>query len=576
MNAELGSHSGDRKTATNIVATAPEIWIQDSEPYENADRLAQQILETATIYLIERTQDACTREAFRSAAELQARLDAGKITDSQRLIVVHGLPLNYVEVLRGELDIDAEFIEAHARRRSYRPSRRAAKIRSVSFDYPELVTSTGLQPTVSNEGRRLSDTAEADVMGNAPKCAISKSGDEAVFCRASLWISETTNVLFLDRPLWREPSSLIVKARQPFSVTRPCECTSSKQRAWHLDFVPGGKDVDSLQHRLWDALGEEILPRANLVECLSRIAFDHWIELLEVVSFETQRGSSDLPALFWQMQRSLESNLYACSFWETSSALRDYAQPDWKALLDRVERTAKLMIQLNPTVTTVRVPMRDLKTPKQPKKGDSTEKYGSSDSKANQQSLDRVSYLGGILLPISIVSGILSMGDTFGPYGDKFFVFWAVAMPLTLLTLLIIYADSIRKAEVWIEVAVGDQGSNPNTDVSPGPKPGMNLQPRIARITTPQLEQAIQFSYNESTPIENRVDEALANDEIPERQSEPELVVHQRFGHASHGQWKKEELGWLGAGKTILQIYKLKKTRGAPTGAARSRGWRVD
>lgn len=78
-----------------------------------------------------------------------------------------------------------------------------------------------------------------------------------------------------------------------------------------------------------------------------------------------------------------------------------------------------------------------------------------SDSTADpgQAGLARVAYLGGMLLPFSVVAGILSMDAPFGP-GNKFFwVFWAASIPLTVITLLAIYADDIRRLEVWVEVA---------------------------------------------------------------------------------------------------------------------------
>lgn len=72
------------------------------------------------------------------------------------------------------------------------------------------------------------------------------------------------------------------------------------------------------------------------------------------------------------------------------------------------------------------------------------EQIGSHDAEA-KRSLDRLAYLGGILLPLSIFAGIFSMAGDFGPGGSKFYVYWAVTLPLCVIILVIIYADTIRK-----------------------------------------------------------------------------------------------------------------------------------
>lgn len=62
-----------------------------------------------------------------------------------------------------------------------------------------------------------------------------------------------------------------------------------------------------------------------------------------------------------------------------------------------------------------------------------------------EQSLNRVIYLGALLLPFSVVAGILSMGDDFTPGQEKFFIFWVIAIPLLLFTLGVILLDKFRQ-----------------------------------------------------------------------------------------------------------------------------------
>ncbi|KAK8077390.1 hypothetical protein PG996_003560 [Apiospora saccharicola] len=152
--------------------------------------------------------------------------------------------------------------------------------------------------------------------------------------------------------------------------------------------------------------------------------------------------------LFQHIQRSLERNIDA----EKGVPGQKSSGPDWRELLERLERKVRLAAHLSPAAVIQMPPSTPQPVIEQggvkPK-----EEAPNPEAEENKRSLDRVAYLGGIFLPITIVTGILSMNDTFGPTGDKFYVFWAVAVPLTLLALAVIYADSIRRVEVWIEEA---------------------------------------------------------------------------------------------------------------------------
>lgn len=72
-----------------------------------------------------------------------------------------------------------------------------------------------------------------------------------------------------------------------------------------------------------------------------------------------------------------------------------------------------------------------------------------SQTPQGQIALSRISYMGGILLPFSIIAGVLSMSDPFGPGDRLFWVFWVMTLPITCFTLTIIYADDIRKSYIW-------------------------------------------------------------------------------------------------------------------------------
>ena len=217
---------------------------------------------------------------------------------------------------------------------------------------------------------------------------------------------------------------------------------------------------------------------------------------------EKAKSRETMAALYWHMLQCLERNAdmaaYLCRLYDDGSP---YLYADWKGLVSRVERRIALLPSAYPsTHTTAKNGPRDagsglvrlldhnhitVKNPgekektvcltpvddkrnnarsgnnhngKQGKKVDKgtntetmvKEKHEATEYEKNQRSLDRISYLGGILLPWPIVAAVLSMGERFGPAGAEFFVFWAAAIPLSLIAVVIIYADTIRLQHVWV------------------------------------------------------------------------------------------------------------------------------
>lgn len=200
-------------------------------------------------------------------------------------------------------------------------------------------------------------------------------------------------------------------------------------------------------------------------------AYELWLDLFDVVQPQQLQQRSiaskrdETPSLAWHAMEALERNQ------AMSIALRRIARahkrqtvvmvdrdsisgPDWAALIRRLEmRVALLPVQSlasfapPPPVTHVapRVRASSLKI------DDAVEEDDINDTTA-QRALDRITYLGGILLPMSIVASILSMNDDFAPGSDLFWIFWVVAVPLTLGTVGFIYADKLRRVMVWQEV----------------------------------------------------------------------------------------------------------------------------
>lgn len=328
----------------------------------------------------------------------------------------------------------------------------------------------------------------------------------------------------------------------------------------------------------------------DLASLVEDIALHQWTEFFEALPTDTTPDA----ALYLQAQKSLERSL------NMSSTSTSISTADWQSLLSRLLRRAELQrhlgasIQLpskpftTATTTTTISPLtgrrRTTLTPTSIYPYPTSSPSSSSDE--NKRSLDRVSYMGGVLLPLSIVSSILSMSDPFNPGGSLFWVFWATGVPLVFVAVLVIYADSIRKAEVWIE----------DTGTGEGEKKKKTNNNNNNRVSTPVLEQGRVVvvpgraaaggglriaamgpaamvgeggGREEEKEKDDDDDDGDDDDDdeggydpiMEEVFREPAMMVEKRFRDAKQKKWKKQQLGWAGACMTALQLYHLKKGR---------------
>ncbi|XXG97198.1 hypothetical protein Hte_003493 [Hypoxylon texense] len=566
-------------------------------------------------YVLEQTsQQQYSRRRIINAEELRASIaqqDSSELdhVHARRLFVIQGLPTEYLQVLRDTLNIDPLFVDAHVSRRGYRPWIRRRRRRddaagsksSACFEYPELLPSHNVLTDLTDATKQTPGHDSDDAVGKPPAHVISADGDVAVFCRASLWLCPKADVLLLDRP---------VKTQSPSRPDNGPYRSSELSRASTIGVVnelrsdpfhnsnnaSGNSQTASFETLLYDNLAEEWREEPDedaLRSLIEDIAIHQWTELFEALSTDLIPGAGEMTALYWQMQKSLEKNLTSSKFYgksfhasSPSTTSPASASSEWESLLARLTRRAELSRQLisPPSVATVEVPPSQL--PTQPpvatvydpqlNQRNNNSSSSSSSAEKNQHSLDRVSYMGGVLLPLSIVSSILSMSDPFGPGGSMFFVFWAVSIPLVFVTVFVIYADSIRKAEVWIEVAASGGGgsSGPGSDVE-NPEDldhdhghghdhdhdheHNGAVPYSATLQLPVVEPkagrvmgmaAFGEDYHHS-----RVDDGSFD--------EPSMMAEKMFGRGSGSRrkWQKQQLGWKGACLTAFQLYKLKKGR---------------
>lgn len=436
-------------------------------------------------------------------------------------LILRGMAPAFLRVLlldsSKKLGIDAEFVEAHAARRRYQPSssllrrrgRRgddydpasAEPLAAAQWNYPELVGGFG-RDIWSRGGRggrsaRVEDSVLpiGDVVGRTAVRPVSDCEDlAAAECRVSVWVADEVDVLFLDLPVWEDPRNSLTKGRRKKMTVTMMEgeeeeaATTTSEKLWDAfcreQEGKEGEEISSLEDILQETLSRSADAQGRkLVDILEEAAYDKWLDLFEVLTPRQSPLIADGTSLEWRALQALEGNLdMAKQFSHHRRQAPSYALPDWSSLIQRLRDRAALLatIPLRPPISyspsTVRrerrkpdtfhtdnftnlpiPPRRRPRSPRTPaKSGD-----GGGGSDPNQRALDRVTYLGGILLPISITSSVLSMNEDFEPGQPLFWVFWAAAVPLTILTFVVIYADKLRSAEVWEEIgSLGSSGGS--------------------------------------------------------------------------------------------------------------------
>lgn len=373
----------------------------------------------------------------------------------------------------------------------------------------------------------------------------------ACIVRSCSLLTSVLKVLLLDRPQWTYVSNL--GNRGIASDTQPTGPSAHVQRH---GVVTGSTDISSLETLLKDHIGDSrTTTSSSVTNILHDIAMRKWIEFFEAITLELPHvhnasGTSD--TLSWNALQYLERNLEASHF-VNGGMSPTTIHSDWERLIARLDRQIRMRNYISPPDTKLGVPDRF-------RRGirvydGNHEPRGSTRTRVDEdrRSLNRVTYLGGILLPISVVSGMLSMNDEYSPTGDMFFVFWAAAMPLCLITVLVIYADSIRKMEVWIEVATSRRED-------------IESEGRSSSTSDSDREY---FAYDAALAMPPP--QLREQDECDGMPAGPGIIAEQPFSflpgsrvkrsRLKQKKWKKQQLGWIGACKSIFHIYRLKELR---------------
>lgn len=572
---------------------------------------------------------AVSPDVFTAASGMQARGAEGA---ERPLITIYGLPAAFVPVLlNSPLDIDPNFVEAHAAGRRYRPTgvrrgRGARAARCAHWEYPELVA--GYCPKDSSF---YPEFAEGVVdIGRQPVVRPVSEGAKglaAVFCRASLWVSQDVDVLFLDKPLGREKDPLRKDRRAENATGRIAPASQehrTKDNGKTGDNVEvaqwKGEDIPSLESILQDGLATTHKEN-GVLQLLEETAYEQWLELFEVLTPRRKMAKPGRTSLEWQIMQALERNFDMAkkvarlhNGTETAKSF-GIGPDDWGGLIQRlrtrleIAATCPVITHKKGGKTTSGVPIHEERVTyvprhRPPEADAPSSSSGSSDD--NQRALDRVTYLGGVLLPFSVVSGVLSMNEGFEPGQPLFWVFWVATIPLTLFTVLVIYADKLRQVEVWSEVL--DPGGGGSDSDGGSTKSGgadkvqetekMKRRPTpefiISKYNRPQQPEAVTYSSGGDVVIDLGTPTADIQEVIPEspgpfgedrrtdsdedqeqegtssdEDTAEEVGVPISAGAARyHPGWKKEQLGWKGAAMCMLRMRKpLRVLDGMPVTA---------
>jgi hypothetical protein len=417
------------------------------------------------------------------------------------------------------------------------------------------------------------------------------------------------DVLFLEKPCW-EANGNLRKARRAGQVTGIKVPVSQELRPKRGETI-----VDTVAVAQWqeqeipnlERILQESLATAHkdsgVFQVLEETAYEQWLELFEaLIPRERVVKPTEIP-LEWRILQCLERNIDMAKSMARSRNGSGNAEfflvvspDDWGGLMQRL-RTRVEMLAAFPLRVTHKKPGKALQEKRAyipSRRRSEADPPSSQGSHANQRALDRVTYLGGILLPFSIVSGVLSMNESFEPGQPLFWVFWVATIPLTLFTVLVIYADKLRQVEVWAQVpdpsgSVSSDDDDERSTKSGGrddvqgtekekrkampafgiPKYDMGHQPEtvaysaggdvVIDLGTPTADIQ-QISAN--GPLRYREDRRRENDQEQEGTSSDEgtagdVVLPMTTGETGHRPaWKKKQLGWKGAAMCILRMQK--------------------
>lgn len=240
--------------------------------------------------------------------------------------------------------------------------------------------------------------------------------DGLIFNRVSLWYSTHIPILLLNS---RHTSRILPSLQHQDSVTTASGLRSEKRA------LPNPANAESIEVGIWDSLGDD----EPLKEVLVDVVYQGWLAFLD--NLDIRCGQP----LLWAALKALERNQDHSRLLDKQSRQLSVSHTDWKDFISRI-RLRLLLTQSPPQTSDI---------PKDTSRGIFNEDQ--------QRTLDRITYLGGLLLPITLVSGVLAIEGDYGPEGGNFWVFWVASVVAAAVTILIVHIDKLSSLQVWVEVA---------------------------------------------------------------------------------------------------------------------------
>lgn len=379
------------------------------------------------------------------AYTLQAVSLPEKVPTRKPLIILYGLNIAFLRTLLASpaVRLDPAFVDAHATRRKYRVTG-GGSIVAGCWEYPELTAGLAKAPLLHrNDGK----SAVEDGSHGADLRSLSHQEDAAaVFCRASLWAATRVDVLLLSRPVWIDCGGWLKRYRKKV-IAWDTELSQRISERGHVTLIDGEETMSLDEELLHDSTVSASTGRCDLLGALEKLAQERWLDLFEVLRPRQRPVMFDGRSLEWYILQSLNRNADMSKALARNKAYSSEVY-DWAELVQRLRDHISVL----PTVS---APIPAL-WQKSPGKGVNKKAMAArtflqaetatmipiprqrnddsapvSDSDENQRALDRVTYLGAVLLPVSIVSSILSMNETFEPGQRLFWVFWVATVPLS-------------------------------------------------------------------------------------------------------------------------------------------------
>lgn len=462
-------------------------------------------------YILEWTAHTRHRHYIVTNEEMRQEVVAGECAGLERLLVVRSLDAETIKTLKTTAGVEGEFIEAHLAAKTYRPRGRSRGVRWWSWNYPEMSTA------------RVVARYLQSARGPAPT-----DGTNQVVrvCRASLWLESQIPILLLDQvDSCRGGDS----GSSGSSTPRPRRLDAATHP---FPFEPSGRQVapgvarkehqvveqtSAMEGDLWDVLRGE----SQVEEILGELVYDHWVEFLAAMK-PGSKGSRRHDRMLWDMMTAMEQNLDDAKYQARQG--RDLDTVNTSAWTDLTQR---MQFRINMRKVTAASEHRRSASPAP----------ASPLQDPSDRSLDRITYLGGLLLPVTVVAGVLAIDGDYGPRGHKFWVFWISSLLACAAALLVIYVDQVGTMEVWTEVM---GGSGDGRD---------------------------HHHQGDADDMDPRVPGAGAAN-----------YLVQKLGDGTRTRtWHRSQLGWKGAVKKVSGYYRWRGVHGMvferPDGLMKMRAW---